>query len=223
MQTAKFHSLFDAMPLIAILRGITPRTAHMIDIELELAGITLMEVPLNSPDALLTIAGFGAGIGAAGSATEKACMVGAGTVLGADMVDEIEFCNGTLIVSPNFNEAVVRRTRAKGLVSIPGVATPSEAFAALAAGADALKLFPAEMIPPSAVKAMRAVLPRETRLIIVGGVTPQSMQDYLRAGADGFGIGSSLYKPGDSSDTVGRKAEDFAAAYRAARDAAART
>ena len=222
MHAEKFHRLFEAMPLIAILRGITPQTSRMIDIELELAGISLMEVPLNSPDALMTIAGIGAGIGAAGSSTEKACMVGAGTVLAADMVEEIEFCNGSLIVSPNFNEAVVRRAKAKGLVSIPGVATPSEAFAALAAGADALKLFPAEMIPPAAVKAMRAVLPREAKLIIVGGVTPQSMCDYLKAGANGFGIGGSLYRPGDAPDAVARKAKDFVAAYRAARDAMAR-
>ena len=212
MRTARFHRLFEAMPLIAILRGITLETSHMIDIELDLAGIKLLEVPLNSPKALHTIAAFGAG-----EPDDK--MVGAGTVLDAGMVDEVEFCNGTLIVSPNFNEAVVRRAKAKGLVSIPGVATPSEAFAALAAGADALKLFPAEMIPPVAVKAMRAVLPREAKLIIVGGVSPQSMRDYLAAGANGFGIGGSLYKPGDSPAAVQRKASEFVAAYRAARGA----
>ena len=214
MHATRFHRLFDDMPLVAILRGIAPASAHRIDIELALAGIKLLEVPLNSPEALKTIAGFGADAG-------KDAMVGAGTVLDPEMVEQIAVCNGTLIVSPNFSEAVVRRAKAKGLVSVPGVATPSEAFAALAAGADALKLFPAEMIRPSAVKAMRAVLPRETRLIIVGGVTPQSMRDYLAAGANGFGIGSSLYKPGDSSESVARKAREFVAAYRAARDAVA--
>lgn len=212
MPVARFHQLFDEMPLVAILRGITPATARGIDVELHLAGIILLEVPLNSPEALHTIAGFGAGAG-------TDAMVGAGTVLDPAMVDEIAFCKGTLVVSPNFNEAVVRRTKAKGLISLPGVATPSEAFAALAAGADGLKLFPAEMIPPAAVKAMRAVLPKATRLIIVGGVTPQSMRDYLAAGANGFGIGGSLYKPGDSAQAVGEKARGFVAALRAARAA----
>lgn len=212
MPVSRFHQLFDDMPLIAILRGITPATAHGIDSALQLAGIRLLEVPLNSPDALHTIAAFGAGAG-------TGVMVGAGTVLDPAMVDEIALRNGTLIVSPNFNEAVVRQSKAKGLVSLPGVATPSEAFAALAAGADGLKLFPAEMIPPVAVKAMRAVLPGSTRLIIVGGVTPQSMLEYLRAGANGFGIGGALYRPGDSATAVGEKARGFVAALRAARAA----
>ena len=214
MHAERFHRLFDEMPLVAILRGIAPETSRMIDAALTGAGVKLLEVPLNSPQALTTIADFAARAG-------EAAMAGAGTVLDPDMVDKIAAARGTLIVSPNFNEAVVRRARARGLVALPGVATPSEAFAALAAGADALKLFPAEMIPPAAVKAMRAVLPREARLIIVGGVTPQSMRDYLAAGANGFGIGGSLYKPGDSAESVGRKAGEFVAACRAARDAVA--
>ena len=214
MHAERFHRLFDEIPLVAILRGIAPETSRTIDAALIGAGVKLLEVPLNSPQALTTIADFAARAG-------DAAMVGAGTVLDPEMVDKIAAAQGTLIVSPNFNEAVVRRAKAKSLVSLPGVATPSEAFAALAAGADALKLFPAEMIPPVAVKAMRAVLPRETKLIIVGGVTPQTMRDYLAAGANGFGIGGSLYKPGDNAEAVERKAKEFVAAWRAARNAAA--
>ena len=209
---ARFHTLFDRMPLVAILRGIAPATAAGIDGALTGAGFTLLEVPLNSPDALTTIAGFAAAAG-------PDAMVGAGTVLDPARVDDVAGRAGTLVISPNYNDAVVRRSKARGLVALPGVATPSEAFAALAAGADALKLFPAEMIPPVAVKAMRAVLPADTRLIIVGGVTPQSMRDYLAAGANGFGIGSSLYKPGDGAEAVARKARDFVAALREARAA----
>ena len=206
----RFVALFERMPLFAILRGITPATAAGIDAALAGAGFTLLEVPLNSADALITIARFAA-------ASTADCMVGAGTVLDAARVDAVADHAGTMIISPNFNEAVVRQAKARGIVSLPGVATPSEAFAALAAGADALKLFPAEMIPPAAVKAMRAVLPAATRLIVVGGVTPKSMRDYLAAGANGFGIGSSLYKPGDTADAVAAKARDFVAALSEAR------
>ena len=215
MHADRFHALFDRMPLVAILRGVTPATAAGIDAALTGAGFTLLEVPLNSPDALTTIAGFAATAG-------PDALVGAGTVLDPARVDDVAERAGTLVISPNFNEAVVRRSKAKGLVSLPGVATPTEAFAALAAGADALKLFPAEMIPPAAVKAMRAVLPAATRLIMVGGVTPQSMRDYLAAGANGFGIGSSLYKPGDTVEAVGVKARVFVAALREARAATGR-
>lgn len=207
---ALFEALFDRTPLVAILRGIAPDTAAGIDDALVREGFGLIEVPLNSPEPMRTIADF------ARRQAGKA-MIGAGTVLTPDRVDALAEAGGSLVVAPNFDAAVVRRARELGLVSAPGIATPSEAFAALAVGADALKIFPAEMIPPAAVKAMRAVLPKETRLVIVGGVTPDSMKAYLAAGANGFGIGSSLYKPGENADSVARKARDFVAALREAR------
>lgn len=205
-----FDALFERLPLIAILRGISPDTSQGIDDALVREGFGLIEVPLNSPEPMRTIATFAKR--QAGQA-----MIGAGTVLSPESVDDLAEARGGLVVAPNFNDRVVRRARERGLVSVPGIATPSEAFAALAAGADALKIFPAEMIPPAAVKAMRAVLPKETKLIIVGGVTPETMKAYLAAGANGFGIGSSLYKPGETEESVGRKARDFVAALREAR------
>ena len=209
MPAALFDTLFRAMPLIAILRGITPATCGGMDDALEAAGIGLIEVPLNSPDALETIARFAARAG--GSK-----LIGAGTVLTPADVDAVADHGGEIIVSPNFNAEVVRRTKSRGLISAPGILTPSEAFAALDAGADLLKIFPAEMAGPPVVRALRAVLPRAARLAIVGGVGPQTMETYMRAGADGFGIGSALYRPGDAAAGVAERARAFAAAWRAA-------
>ena len=208
MARDEFDAAFSAMPLLAILRGITPATCGGIDAAIAGAGIGLIEVPLNSPDALITIARFA-------GAARPGVMIGAGTVLSARDVDAVAEHGGKIIVSPNFDAAVVRRAKALGLISAPGVLTPTEAFAALAAGADLLKIFPAEMAPPSVIKALRAVLPGGARLVVVGGVSPQSLAPYAAAGADGFGIGSALYRPGAGADETARRADEFAQAWRA--------
>ena len=207
-----FDRLFAAMPLVAILRGITPATAQGVDRALADAGIGLIEVPLNSPDALVTIRQFA-------KAAQNDSLIGAGTVLDVASLEAVAARGGRMVVAPNCDVAVIARARALSLACAPGVMTPTEAFAALRAGADALKLFPAELISPAAVKAMRAVLPRQTRLIMVGGIAPADMAAYLAAGADGFGIGFSLYRPGDGAGEVAAKARAFVAALAAARRA----
>jgi 2-dehydro-3-deoxyphosphogalactonate aldolase len=200
----KFSTALASCPLVAILRGLPPVDALSVGEALVGCGLKLLEVPLNSPDPLLSI-----------SLLAKAhpdALVGAGTVLTARQVREVHEAGGQLIVAPNFNAEVVRQAVALGMVCLPGVMTATEAFAALDAGAAGLKLFPAEMIPPSAVKALRAVLPSRTLLLPVGGITPANMATYRAAGASGFGIGSSLYKPGLSAADVKRNALDFMAA-----------
>jgi 2-dehydro-3-deoxyphosphogalactonate aldolase len=189
-----------ACPVVAILRGIEPSEAEAVAGALVDAGIRIIEVPLNSPDPLTSIARIAHAFG------QKA-LIGAGTVLTAEAVDAVAAAGGRLIVAPNFERAVVARAKARDLVAMPGVMTPTEAFAALAAGADALKLFPGELMPPAIVKALRAVLPREALVIPTGGVSVTNMAEYRAAGADGFGIGSALYKPGMSADEVGRRAQ----------------
>lgn len=201
----RFAHALDTLPLIAILRGITPKETVPVGTALVTAGWSLIEVPLNSPQALDSIA-------ALVDAFPRA-LVGAGTVLSVDAVRSVHAAGGQLIVAPNFDAAVVHEARRLGLMCMPGVATPSEAFAALGAGADALKLFPAEMMPPSVVKALRAVLDTSTRLLPVGGITPDGMAAYRAAGASGFGVGSALYQPGREADAVRREALRFAAAW----------
>ena len=196
-----------ALPLIAILRGLRPQEAVDMATALHDAGFRIVEVPLNSPSPLESIERIVECFGAR-------MLIGAGTVLDVGAVADVAAAAAHLIVSPNFDAAVVRAAKQKGLISIPGVATPSEAFAALAAGADAIKLFPAEMIEPAVVRSLRAVLPKEARLIPVGGITPQNIAAYRQAGADGFGIGSALFKPGKSVAEVARAAAAFAAAVR---------
>ena len=200
-----FSRQLERLPLIAILRGITPVEAAAIGRVLVEAGFGLIEVPLNSPDPLESIHVLADALG-------PDVLVGAGTVLAAAEVQHVAQAGGRLIVSPNTNAEVIRAAKSAGLVALPGIATPSEALSALEAGADALKLFPAEMMPPAIVKALRAVLPPDTRLIPVGGVTPENMRPYLDAGAAGFGIGSALYKPGMTEDAVAQAARRFAAA-----------
>jgi 2-dehydro-3-deoxyphosphogalactonate aldolase len=195
-----------ALPLIAILRGLRPGEAIAVATALFDAGFRILEVPLNSPDPLVSIERIAARFGGR-------MLVGAGTVLDKDAVTRLERVGATLIVSPNFDPRVVRATKEKGLVSIPGVATPSEAFAALAAGADAIKLFPAEMIAPSVVRSMRAVLPRDAKLIPVGGIALANILAYRDAGADAFGIGSALYKPGLPVKKIAVIAKEFARLY----------
>ena len=193
------------MPLVAILRGIRPSEALAIGEAVAAAGIPIIEIPLNSPDPFTSIAML------AGALKGRA-IVGAGTVLAGADVDRVAEAGGTIVVSPNTDLAVIRRSKALGLLSLPGFLTPSEAFAALAAGCDALKLFPAEMAPPPIVRAMRAVLPREARLLVVGGVSPQTIAPYLSAGVDGFGVGSDIFKPGRDADDVGSRAAALVAA-----------
>lgn len=202
--TATFEDALAACPLIAILRGLTPQESVPVGRVLVDAGFRILEVPLNSPQPLQSIS-------ALAHAFPQA-WVGAGTVLRRAEIGPVQAAGGRLIVSPNFDADVVGESRDLGLVSLPGVATPTEAFAALEAGATGLKLFPAEMIGPAAVKALRAVLPRDTLLLPVGGITPSSLAAYRAAGADGFGIGSALYSPGMDLETVRQRAHEFMAA-----------
>lgn len=189
-------------PLIAIIRGITPSEAEEIGAAIWDAGIRIIEVPLNSPDPLASIGRLVRRFG------DKA-LIGAGTVLGPDCVARVKEAGGQLIVSPNSNAKVIEASVAAGMVSVPGFFTPSEAFEALAAGAHGLKLFPAEAAAPAMVKAQRAVLPADVPLIVVGGIRPDSMHPWLEAGADGFGLGSALYRPGQSVAETAENARAF--------------
>lgn len=191
----EFNRRLKSCPLIAIIRGVKPDEADAIGDALFEAGIRIIEVPLNSPDPFDSISRLANRLG-------DRALVGAGTVLEAADVERVRDAGGRLIVAPNFSAAVVEAAVAAGMVSLPGIFTPTEAFAALAAGANGLKLFPAEGASPKVVKAIRAVLPRETPLIVVGGVTPDSVAGWLDSGADGFGLGSALYKSGQSAAQV---------------------
>lgn len=196
------------LPLIAILRGITPDEIVPVGLALYDAGFRLIEIPLNSPQPLQSIALLAAELG------ERA-LVGAGTVLSVQQVRDVAEAGGRLIVSPNCSTAVIEATRAAGLFSSPGVATPSEGFAAHAAGAQVLKLFPAEQFNPTIVRAWRAVFARDIPLLPVGGITPAGMQAYVDAGASGFGLGSALYKPGMGVAQVADNARAFVSAWQA--------
>jgi 2-dehydro-3-deoxyphosphogalactonate aldolase len=196
------------LPLVAILRGLTPAEAPAIGDALHGAGFRLIEVPLNSPDPLASIRLLADRL--------PDCLIGAGTVLSADEVRAVAKAGGRLIVSPNFHPEVVAEALACGLPAVPGVATPSEAFAALAAGAAALKAFPAEGLPPAVIRAWRAVIPPEVAILPVGGIVAESMPAYRAAGASGFGLGSALYRPGDDAAAVGARAARFAQAWHAA-------
>jgi len=202
---ATLKTILAETRIVAILRGVEPTEVVDIASALYDAGIRIVEVPLNSPEPFKSIE-------AIAKAFSGRLIVGAGTVLDPDDVNAVRGAGGTLIVSPNMNPWVIERTKTLGLVSAPGVATPSEAFTGISAGADVLKAFPAEMLPPKIVKAWRAVLPPEVPVVAVGGITPETMAAYLEAGAAGFGIGSSLYKPGRSAEDVSKAAEAFIAA-----------
>jgi len=203
---AKFTAAVAAVPLVAILRGLPPTDAIEVGRALVAQGLSVIEVPLNSPQPLTSIEALAAAL--------RDALVGAGTVLTAQQVREVHAAGGQLIVSPNFNAEVVHAAVGLGLVCLPGVMTPSEAFAALAEGASGLKLFPAEIITPAAVKALRAVLPGDALLLPVGGITPASMDAYRAAGASGFGLGSALYRPGMAAADVARRAAMFVQAWR---------
>lgn len=198
------------LPLIAILRGVTPDEIVPVGHALYDAGFRVIEIPLNSPQPFESIRRLTAELG-------ESCLIGAGTVLTEAQVAEVDAAGGRLIVSPNANLAVIRASKAAGLISAPGVATPSEGFAALDAGADSLKLFPAEQLGPAVVKAWRAVFPRELALLPVGGITPDNMGPYVAAGANGFGLGSALYKPGLTAAQVSANAQAFAAGWQVAK------
>ena len=194
----------EACPLVAIIRGVTPDEVEGIGAAIFAAGIRIIEVPLNSPDPLESISRLARTLG-------DRALIGAGTVLHPDQVAEVQAAGGRLIVSPNTNPAVIRAAVAAGLASSPGYFTASEAFAAIEAGAHALKFFPAESATPAVVKAQKAVLPKSVPLIIVGGIQPTNMAPWLEAGADGFGLGSGLYKPGQSAETTGAQAQAYVA------------
>ena len=206
--TQQLAAALRQLPLLAILRGISPAEALPVGQALVDAGWAIIEVPLNSPEPFASIAAL--------AAAYPQALVGAGTVLGIDQVRVVAAAGGRLIVSPNADAAVIAEARRLGLVCLPGVATPTEAFAALAAGAHGLKLFPAELLSPAVLKALRAVLPAATLMLPVGGITSDNMAAYLAAGAAGFGIGSGLYRPGLAAAEVAQQARRFASAWRAA-------
>ena len=195
--------------LVAILRGITPEDASTIGDALVDAGIRTIEVPLNSPRPYDSIERL---------ARSHGCRVaiGAGTVRNADQVRRVADAGGTLVLAPGFEREVVDEARRLGLFAMPGVATPSEGFAALSSGAHALKLFPCETLPPAAVRAWRTVFPPDTLLFCVGGIHIHNVAEYKAAGADGLGVGSSLYRPGSTPQEVGRRARDLLAVWQAA-------
>lgn len=196
------------LPLVAILRGIRPDEAVAIGEALRRSGFRILEVPLNSPQPLDSIRTLAHTFG-------NEALVGAGTVMTADDVAAVAAAGGRLIVMPHADASVIRAAKDAGLACIPGVATPTEAFAALAAGADALKVFPAEQVTPAGLKAWRAVLPRRVAVLPVGGIVPATMAAWRAAGADGFGIGSALYSPGIDAGEVARRAAAFAHAWQA--------
>jgi len=203
----RFIVQMQRLPLVAILRGIRPDQAVAVGAALVEAGWGLIEVPLNSPAPLESIAALARAFPNA--------VIGAGTVLDAAAVRAVYAAGGRMVVAPNFDAAVMRESVALGMASLPGVLSASEAFAALGAGATALKLFPAEMIPPAAVKALRAVLDPAVQLLPVGGIGLDNWQAYRAVGASGFGIGSSLYRPGQSAESVREQARRWVAAWQA--------
>jgi len=206
---ADLDRAFNELPLVAILRGVQPHEVAAIAQAVYDQGFRIIEVPLNSPQALESIRLLNKSLPAD-------AVLGAGTVLSANAVAEVKAAGGRLIVMPHADVKVIEAAKANGMVCVPGVATPTEAFAALHAGADALKLFPAELITPAIIKAMRAVLPADTRLLPVGGVTPDNMEPFRAAGAAGFGLGSALYAPGIDAAEAGARARRFVQAWRRA-------
>lgn len=196
----EFAGWLKRCPLVAILRGVRPDEVEAVADALEAAGVAIVEVPLNSPEPLDSIARLARRFG-------ERLLIGAGTVMSAAQVDEIAAAGGRLIVTPHADPAVTRAAKARGMLACPGFFTPAEAFALLAAGADGLKLFPAEGASPAMLRSLRAVLPKDTLVLPVGGIEPGNMAAWRAAGAAGFGIGSSIYRPGDTAAVVRGKAE----------------
>ena len=205
--TERLRDCLRQLPLIAILRGMKPEEAPWVLEVLTAAGFRILEVPLNSPRPLESLAYLV-------RHAPPGVLIGAGTVLTEAEVADVAATGAKLMIAPNCAPPVIAAARAHDLIALPGVATPTEAFAALAAGADGLKMFPGELLPPAAVKAWRAVLPKATLLVPTGGVTPDNVAAYRAAGADGFGIGSALYKPGMSREELAQKASTFVTAVR---------
>ena len=203
---SRWDQAFAELPLIAILRGLQPERAIEVTDVLEQAGFRIIEVPLNSPDPLRSIESMAARFG-------DRLIIGAGTVLTVDEVDDVVRAGGQLVVAPNLNPAVGATAIAHDALWCPGVMTPTEAFQALDQGASALKFFPAELVSPKAIGALRAVLPESTAIIVVGGITPDTIEPYQRAGARGFGLGSALFKPEYSLSEIAERAAAFVAAY----------
>ncbi|MCB5177513.1 2-dehydro-3-deoxy-6-phosphogalactonate aldolase [Microvirga sp. SM9] len=210
MLTLILRDFMTGLPLIAILRGLKPENAERVGHALVEAGFRIIEVPLNSPEPFRSIEIMA-------KTLPQDVLVGAGTVLEPDLVNGVLDAGGKLIVMPHADTDVIKRAKELRLICTPGVATPTEAFAALKAGADGIKIFPAEATPPAVVKAWRAVLPKDAIVIPVGGIRPDTMKAYVQAGADGFGLGSALFTPSMSVEDIRRNADDFAAAWRGLR------
>ncbi|CAH2602919.1 2-dehydro-3-deoxy-6-phosphogalactonate aldolase [Rhodovastum atsumiense] len=208
------QTYMDRLPLIAILRGVTPEEVEPIGQALADAGFAIIEVPLNSPRPLESIARLHRIFG-------ESVLVGAGTVTRPEDAAAVAAAGGRIAVMPHADTAVIRAAKAAGMACTPGIATPTEGFAALAAGADALKLFPAELMGPPVLKALRSVFPKGTAFLPVGGITPDTMHPYLAAGAAGFGLGSALYQPGFDAAAVAARARAFVASWQSLRAAPA--
>jgi 2-dehydro-3-deoxyphosphogalactonate aldolase len=206
-ERSMIQSYLDRLPLVAILRGVAPEEVVSIGHALVDAGFAIIEVPVNSPRPLESVRLLAEAFG-------DSVLVGAGTVRSPEQVQHVADAGGQVIVMPHGDPTVIRAAKAMGLACIPGIATPTEGFAALANGADALKLFPAELLTPAVLRAMRSVFPSETRFLPVGGITPRTMEEYVAAGAAGFGLGSALYTRGDDADTVAANARAFVAEWR---------
>lgn len=205
---ARFEAAMTSLPLVAILRGLRPADAPAALDALLAGGFKLIEIPLNSPDPLASLATMR-------RLAPPDVLIGAGTVLSVADVAGVADVGGELIIAPNMNLEVIAAAKARGLIALPGVATPTEGFAALKAGADGLKAFPAEAIPPAVVKAWRAVIPAHVPILPVGGIAPETMASYIKAGATGFGLGSALYKAGASAAEIAERAKAFQAAWAA--------
>jgi 2-dehydro-3-deoxyphosphogalactonate aldolase len=203
----------ERLPLVAILRGVAPEDVVAVSDALVDAGFAIVEVPLNSPRPLESIERLHEKFG-------ETILIGAGTVMSPAQVRDVSAAGGRLIVMPHGDADVMRAAKSAGLACIPGITTSTEGFAALANGADALKLFPAELLTPAVVKAMRSVFPAATRFFPVGGITPDAMASYVGAGAAGFGLGGALYRRGDDPSRVAAKARDFVAAWKRLRSVA---
>jgi len=212
----RFTDAMAKLPLVAILRGIGPDESTPILTALIDAGFHLIEAPLNSPQPFETIRLMRV-------VAPKEVLIGAGTVRTLDEVAKVADAGGDIIVMPHADTKIIAFAKARGLIVLPGVATPTEAFAAIDAGADALKAFPAEMVQPAILKAWRAVIPASVPILPVGGIAPASMAAYIAAGADGFGLGSALYKPGDVAARVAENASAFVAAWRRIKPSAAKS
>jgi len=207
VDTIDMRAWMERCPLIAILRGIKPVEAESIGDALEEAGVRILEVPLNSPDPLQSIATLARAFG-------DRMLVGAGTLTEAAQVTQVADAGGKLIVTPHAELSVVRAAKEAGLFAVPGFFNPTEAFALLKAGADAIKLFPAEVLGPPMLKALKAVLPKGTLVVPVGGISEKSIPQWIAAGANGFGAGSSIYVPGDDAKTVLQKAKQLLDAFK---------